>query len=336
MIEPRFEFSQPGGHRCRRPERRGPVDRWSRGTPNFRSTHSRSGRHCGSRGSTPGTSPPWPSSTVPGLRSWCAGRTDRSSTGSTASSAARRLGLVDPPGHLVRRIGRGRLRRVRALQRRARVAARPRGAPVGGQPHPALAPRALRPERRVGVRRLAQDRRPAARRARPQRAAAGPGASRRSRRPRPARSIPPSCGRASPRSSTRRPEASLRSIAAAVGSSPETVRSVRGKLQAADRGSVERGARGRRHRGHRARPAHPARARRPPARGRPGVQRPGRAAASSSSGSTAPPSTRPTTGPTSGACRGVGSTRWPTKPAVGQRSGATSPTRSKARSVAAP
>ena len=39
---------------------------------------------------------------------------------------------------------------------------------------------------------------------------------------------------------TRRPEASLRAIAAAVGSSPETVRSVRGKLQAADRGSVER------------------------------------------------------------------------------------------------
>jgi ParB-like chromosome segregation protein Spo0J len=36
----------------------------------------------------------------------------------------------------------------------------------------------------------------------------------------------------------RRPEASLRSIAAAVGSSPETVRSVRGKLQAVDRGSV--------------------------------------------------------------------------------------------------
>ncbi len=36
----------------------------------------------------------------------------------------------------------------------------------------------------------------------------------------------------------RRPEASLRSIAAAVGSSPETVRSVRGKLQAVDGGSV--------------------------------------------------------------------------------------------------
>ena len=36
----------------------------------------------------------------------------------------------------------------------------------------------------------------------------------------------------------RRPEASLRSIAAAVGSSPETVRSVRGKQQAIDRGSV--------------------------------------------------------------------------------------------------
>jgi hypothetical protein len=36
----------------------------------------------------------------------------------------------------------------------------------------------------------------------------------------------------------RRPEASLRSIAAAVGSSPETVRSVRGKLQTVDRGSV--------------------------------------------------------------------------------------------------
>jgi hypothetical protein len=34
----------------------------------------------------------------------------------------------------------------------------------------------------------------------------------------------------------RRPEASLRSIAAAVGSSPETVRSVRGKLRAAERG----------------------------------------------------------------------------------------------------
>jgi hypothetical protein len=36
----------------------------------------------------------------------------------------------------------------------------------------------------------------------------------------------------------RRPEASLRSIAAAVGSSPETVRSVRGKLKTVDRGSV--------------------------------------------------------------------------------------------------
>ena len=39
---------------------------------------------------------------------------------------------------------------------------------------------------------------------------------------------------------TRRPEASLRSIAAAVGSSPETVRSVRGKLQVPDRGPAER------------------------------------------------------------------------------------------------
>ena len=39
---------------------------------------------------------------------------------------------------------------------------------------------------------------------------------------------------------TRRPEASLRSIAAAVGSSPETVRSVRGKRQAVNRGAVER------------------------------------------------------------------------------------------------
>jgi hypothetical protein len=35
-----------------------------------------------------------------------------------------------------------------------------------------------------------------------------------------------------------RPEASLRSIAAAVGASPETVRSVRGKLRVAERGSV--------------------------------------------------------------------------------------------------
>ena len=35
---------------------------------------------------------------------------------------------------LVRRIRRGRLRRVRPLQRGARVAPRPRGAPVGGQP----------------------------------------------------------------------------------------------------------------------------------------------------------------------------------------------------------
>jgi hypothetical protein len=36
-----------------------------------------------------------------------------------------------------------------------------------------------------------------------------------------------------------RPEASLRSIAAAVGSSPETVRSVRTKLRAAERGSID-------------------------------------------------------------------------------------------------
>ena len=180
-----LNFSDSGGRRCRRPERRGPVDRWSQGMPNCRSMRSRSGRRCGSRASTPGTS------RRPGRARGClaadrgapGGPIGRRRTAPRRGRPSARAG--DPPGHLVRRFGRGRVRRVRALQRRARTAPRPRRASVGGRPHPALAPRALRPERRVGVWRLAQDRRPAARRARPQRTAAGPDASCGSRRARP-------------------------------------------------------------------------------------------------------------------------------------------------------
>ena len=60
------------------------------------------------------------------------------------------------------------------------------------------------------------------------------------------------------------------------------------------------------------------------------------AAPSSSSGSTPRLSTRPTSGRMSARCRGAGSTRWPTRPAVAPASGAASPTRWKASSAAAP
>ena len=203
-----------------------------------------------------------------------------------------------------------------------------------------LASRAIGPERRVAVRRLPQDRCPAARTTSP--------AVRRSWSASVAsvatvasgRSIPPSCGPASRRSSTRRPEASLaldrRRRRLVARDRAQRAREAPGARSRTGRARAHARGRDRRHRSHRARTAHPARA--TPATGSRATRRSaaGRVVASSSSGSTTRPSTPPTTGPTSGACRGAGSTRWPTKPAVGRPSGATSPTRSKARFVAAP
>ena len=210
-------------------------------------------------------------------------------------------GPGDAPCRLVRRHHRRRLRRVRALQRGSRIAPRSRRAAVGGQPDPALAPGAFRPERRFRVRRVTEDGGPAAPRARRPFTPSGADSPRRS-------------GRAGPPDRSRRAAgAHHRGTDPSAGGVPSLDRRVR-RFVARDRAQRAREAEGCRRRRRsppsllRSTPTPPCSVSSPdartPATGWRATRRSPRAkaAASSSTGSTGLRSSPPTTGPTSGAC----------------------------------
>ena len=179
-----------------------------------------------------------------------------------------------PAGDMVRRLGRGRVRRVRAVQRRPRPAARPEPSAVrrpagscGRTPSgPTAASRPCAACRRRPSPGCAVGPRVDGRRG-----SSGPAG--RPRRPRASGRPRASSAPASPRSSSAVRRRRCARSPPSSGRRPETVRSVRGKLRTVGRrASARRRARAR-HRGDRARTAQPVPASRPPLGGRPRVQR---------------------------------------------------------------